>query len=43
MPLLVLQLQEMASENLHSMRRVARNELKLTGIRTRQKEEKTKK
>eukprot|EP00904_Undaria_pinnatifida_P001973 jgi/Undpi1/11777/HiC_scaffold_4.g01476.m1 len=34
---------EMASENLHSMRRVARNELKLTGIRTRQKEEKTKK
>ena len=42
-PVLIVQLQEMASENLHSMRRVARNEFKLAGIRIRQKDEKTKK
>ncbi|CAN0384291.1 unnamed protein product [Pylaiella littoralis] len=34
---------EMSSANLHSERRVARNEFKLAGIRIRQKEEKTKK
>lgn len=35
--------QDMASANLYSERRVARNEFKLAGIRIRQKEEKTKK
>eukprot|EP00737_Agarophyton_chilense_P005502 gb/GEZJ01008469.1/.p1 GENE.gb/GEZJ01008469.1/~~gb/GEZJ01008469.1/.p1 ORF type:complete len:205 (-),score=29.96 gb/GEZJ01008469.1/:246-860(-) len=34
---------EMSSANLHSERRIARNEHKLSGIRIRQKEEKTKK
>lgn len=35
--------QEMTASSVHSERRVARNELKLAGIRVRQKEEKTKK
>lgn len=33
----------MTATSVHSERRVARNEFKLTGIRIRQKEDKTKK